>query len=45
MPKFKAHVTICGTSKDQVAADLYAMSAAHKNKTVQVDWIKTREGN
>ena len=44
MPKFKAHVYLIATSKDQAAADLYNMSQAHSNKTVQVEWIETREG-
>jgi len=42
MPKFRAHVSIDSTSQAQ-AADLYSMSQAFSNKTVQVQWIETRE--
>ena len=44
MAKFKAHVYIVATTAAQAAADLYAMSQSHTNKSVQVDWIETREG-
>jgi hypothetical protein len=44
LAKFKAHVYIVASSKDQAAADLAAMSAAYTNKSVQVDWIEAREG-
>jgi len=43
MARFKAHVYIDAPSSAQAAADLYAMSQAHTNKSVQVDWIETRQ--
>jgi aromatic ring-cleaving dioxygenase len=43
MTKFKAHVYIEATDAATAAADLRAMSLAHTNKSVLVDWIETRQ--
>jgi hypothetical protein len=45
MAKFRAHVIISASSKDQAAADLAAMTAAYApNKSVQLQWMETMEG-
>lgn len=44
MAKFRAHVYINAADAATAAADLRAMSAAHTNKTLLVEWIETREG-
>jgi hypothetical protein len=40
MVKFRAHVMIEATSEAQAKADLLAMSAAHTNKSVTVNYIE-----
>ena len=43
MAKYRAHVIICAITQAQAAADLAAMTAAHSNKSVQLNWIETME--
>jgi hypothetical protein len=49
--KFMAHVFVCVTDtcdrvadEKQARNDIHAMSAAHTNKSVQVQWIDERIG-
>ena len=44
MAKFKVHAYIVASTAAQAAADLAAMTAAHSNKSVQLEWIEAREG-
>jgi hypothetical protein len=44
MPKFKVHAYIVASTQAQALADCAAMTAAHTNKSLQVEWIETREG-
>jgi hypothetical protein len=37
-----SHIWIVATTAAQAAADLYTMSQATTNKSVQVDWLETR---
>jgi hypothetical protein len=43
MAKFRIHAIICATDKAQATADLAAMTAAHTNKSVQLQYIETME--
>ncbi len=43
MAKFRAHVIIVASTQAQAAADLAAMTAAHSNKSVQLQWMETME--
>jgi hypothetical protein len=41
--KIQVHAYIVASSAAQAAADLAAMTAAHTNKTLQLEWMETRE--
>ena len=43
MAKFRIHAIICATTQAQAQADLAAMTAAHTNKSVQLNYIETME--
>ena len=40
MAKFRVHAIIVASTQAQAAADLAAMTAAHSNKTVQLQWME-----
>ena len=44
MVKFRAHVLIEAATEAAAATDLRAMSVAHTNKTVVVEWLERKEG-
>ena len=43
MAKFRVHAIIIASTQAQAQADLTAMTAAHSNKTVQLQWMETLE--
>lgn len=43
MAKFKVHAYIIAATEAAALADCAAMTAAHTNKTLQVEWIERRE--